>query len=189
MKKNEKLFGIIALIPAIFALIPLITESVSNRKILIGSIDIKIITAILFSLSAVFLLFTAVRSLIKKDKEKKVSDYIFIFGQTVILSCIIFDCLNSSKDHRYYEFTSPDGNHTVVAEEWTEELSDDSLHGCVMFYVRENKFFVSEKDLYFNYNGYLPISSNCYTVEWNNNRASFTLENVNGEYETITIEC
>ena len=54
--KKDKLFGLLALIPAILALVPIIAESVINRKILVCSFDINIITAILFSLSAVFLL-------------------------------------------------------------------------------------------------------------------------------------
>ena len=54
--KKDNLFGLLALIPAIWALVPIIAESVINRKILVCSFDINIITAILFSLSAVFLL-------------------------------------------------------------------------------------------------------------------------------------
>jgi hypothetical protein len=189
MKKDDKILGIFALIPALLALILIIAEGITECEFLINSVSSRLFTAIMFSLSAVFLFIPIIKNLIKKDKTKKTSDYIFSLLRILILVYIVFDCINSYKEHKYHEFTSPDGKHTVVAEEWTSDISDEYIHGCVMFYVRENKFFISQKDLSFNYNGYLPISSNGYTVEWNENNAIFTLQNGNNENETIEIEC
>ena len=189
MKKSDRIFGIFALIPAILALMLIIAEDISDCEFLFSSVNSRLITAIAFSLSAVFLLIPLIKNLIQKDKKKKTSDYIFGLFRILILVYIVFDCLNSYSSHKYYEFTSPDGKQTVVAEEWIADISGEALHGCVMFYVRENTFFISQKDLSFNYNGYLPFSSNGYTVEWNKSNAIFTLQNGNNESETIIIKC
>lgn len=188
MKKTAKIFGILSAVSSLSVLIPLIAEAVSDYNFLFGSVDIEKLTAILFSFSAVFLLISTILAVIAKDDKNKVSDYVIRFLQVFLICFFIFKLINDSKDHKYYEFTSPDGKHTVVAEEWSENLSDDYTHGCVMFYVRKNTFFISQKDLCFNTNGYLPISSDGYSIEWNENNMSFTLQNGNNEPETVTIE-
>lgn len=86
-------------------------------------------------------------------------------------------------DNEYYNFTSPDGNHTVIAEEWSLLLD-----GGVNFYERENSFLVIRKENFNTDDGYRIISSGNYSVEWNENIMAFTGNNGNGVFKTVEIE-
>ena len=79
MKKDDKLFGAFALTPAIIVLIMVIVEAVFDCEFLIGSVNSRLFTAIMFSLSAILLFIPLIKNLINKDKKKKLqiilSDY------------------------------------------------------------------------------------------------------------------
>lgn len=182
MIKLKKISEILAVIPVLLALIIALISAITEWTFLIGSVNGNVLVAILFAFSAFLLLISTIAAIIAKDEKQTVIKTVCSFV-TIIVFCFMFFSKNSdNKDFRYYEFTSPDGNYTVVAEEGTYLLS-----GQVHFYERKNPFFVVHKDLFLTDDGYRPISSGEYTVEWYESVMIFTANNGNNIYKTIKI--
>ncbi|MBQ9850937.1 MAG: hypothetical protein IJO36_09585 [Clostridia bacterium] len=183
MKKLNKIFEIIAAIPIAVALILILIYEISGNEFLVGSVNDSLLYIVLLSTSAVFYLISAIIALFNKGEKNRISSFIPKISRFVIVCICIFNWSYDYEDKKYYEFTSPDGNHTVVAEEWSYLLG-----GGVRFYERKNPFFVSHKDLLITDDGYRAISSGDYTIEWTDNSMLFTAQNGNGIYKTEIIE-
>lgn len=188
MEKVRKILNVSAVIMPVLALILIIAESIFNCELLIGSFNDNTLCLIIFSISAVFLLISTLLAIKLKSSKDTITNSVTRFVSIIIIVLFTFFRFYDSKERRYYEFTSPDGKYTAVAEEWVEEYSDGYSNGVVILYEKKNTLFVTEKDLFINLNGQLPISSGDYTIEWEENIMSFTAEKQNNEYETIRIE-
>lgn len=188
MEKARKISNALAVILPVSALIFIIAESICNCELLIGSFNDENLFVILFLSSAVFLFISTLLAIKLKSPKDTVKNSVIRFVSTIIIVLFTLIEFYDFKERRYYEFTSPDGKYTAVAEEWIEEYADDYSQGVVMIYERKNALFVTKKDLFFNYSGQRPISSGDYTVSWEENVMVFTAEKQNNEYETIKIE-
>lgn len=183
MKKLNIIFEVIAAIPITVALILILIYELSGNEFLVGSVNDSLLYIILLSTSAAFCLISAITTVLNKEKNNRISSFISKFLRVVIVCVFIFNWSYDYEDKNYFEFTSPDGNHTVVAEEWTYLLS-----GGVSFYERENKIFVKHKEIFTTDDGYRAISSGDYTIEWTDNSMLFTAQNGNGIYKTEIID-
>ena len=183
MKTLKKISDILGVVPIALALIIALISAITDWTFLAGTINGNVLTAILFSCSAFFMLVSTISAIITKD-EKQTAKKSILNLICVIILCIImiFTKISDNKDLKYYEFTSPDSNYTVVAEERTHLKS-----GIVRFYERKNPFFVIHKDFFTTDDCYRPISSGDYKIEWNENIMCFTANNGNNVYKTTYI--
>ena len=184
MKKAVKVFNILAIIPMLIALIITLIKAFTKWIFLIGSADGNVLIAILAICSALFLIISFIISIASKSDKQNIQKSVSRLLCIIILCFLSFNKISEKKDNKYFEFTSPDGNYTVVAEEKTELLS-----GTIRFYERENMLFVSHKDIFSTDDGYRPITSDRYSVEWNDNVMTFTADNGNNIFKSIQIEC
>lgn len=116
-----------------------------------------------------------------KNKFLQVFINVLLTGVIISSTCVLGAF---SLDTKYYEFVSPDKQHTVVAEEWSYLLG-----GGVNFYERINPLFVIRKESFSTDDGYKAIHSGYYTVEWHGNTMLFTANNGNNIYSSVEIIC
>jgi hypothetical protein len=128
------------------------------------------------------LLISIIIELATKSEEKKTISIISRIVTCAITVILAFEINSDGKERRYYEFTSPDGQHSVVAEERTYLLA-----GSVELYERVNPLFMERKEYYSTDDGYRPISNGDYSVAWQDNVMTITMQDGNGNYETINI--
>lgn len=182
MKKFKIISGILSEVFILFILIIFITERYSNYRFLVGSTDGDTLNGIFLVCSAGCLFVSAIAAIISKTERH------IVFNSFIRFLCIGVFCAfaliptSVSKDCEYYTFTSPDGAHAVVAEEWSYLLA-----GGVDFYERINPMLVICKENFSTDDGYRAISSGDYSVEWKENVMSITLQNGNNIYKTVNI--
>ncbi len=182
MKTLKKISDILVIVPTALALIIALTSAITDWIFLYCSINGNILIAILFACSAFFILISTIISIIIKDKKQTVRKSAINLVCIIILCFMIFSKVSDNSDRKYYEFTSPDSNYTIVAEERTHLKS-----GIVRFYERKNPFFVIHKDIFTTDDCYRPISSGDYTIEWKENIMCFTANNGNNIYKTTYV--
>lgn len=182
MKKIKNISAVLSVIFALPAISIFLIEKYTDFEFLIKEIDSNILVGILTALACVFLLITGIMAIILKNEKH------LIISTVIRIMCICILCgiaLTSSFDHsnsRYYEFTSPDNKHTVIAEEWSFLMG-----GGVVFYERVNPLFVRYKEGFSTDDGYRAISGGDYSVEWQDDTMSITLQNGNNIYKTVDI--
>ncbi|MBQ2904344.1 MAG: hypothetical protein IJE48_08105 [Clostridia bacterium] len=182
MKKIKIISGIMSAIFILLSLSIFITERYTDYSFLAGNIDGTDLNIIFAVLSAVCLLISATTAIISKNEKHTV------LNSVIRIICICVICLFAAvtttvnSEHRYFEFSSPDGEYTVIAKEWSYLLG-----GGVVFYERVNPLIVEIKDSIGIDDGYCVISAGDYSVEWEENIMKFTASNGNGLYKTIYI--
>ncbi len=182
MKKVKIIFGILSAILVLLALAVFLTEKYSDFSFLLGTVNGDVLTVGFAVCAAVSLLISAITAIILKTEKRIVLNSVIRILSICVIGCFAFVSSSVSKDCEYYEFFSPDGAHTVVAEEWSYLLG-----GGVVFYERINPLFVTYREDFTTDDGYRAISSGDYSVEWEENVMSITLQNGNRFYETIRI--
>ena len=182
MRKVKIIFGILSAVFVLLTLTVLITERYSDYRFLIGSVSGDVLNIGFGICAAICLFVSAVAAIISKSEKHIVLNSVIRFlcicgvcGFALVLSSV-------SKDCEYYNFSSPDAAHTVVAEEWSYLLG-----GGVVFYERINPMVVTYREDFSTDDGYRAISSGDYSVEWDGNVMSITLQNGNRFYKTIRI--
>lgn len=182
MKKIKTISAIISAAFVLFISVVLITEKCSDYRIITGTADGDTLNIIFSVCAVIFLLISAITAIISKNEKRVVSNTIIRF--LCVCGLCIFALITSTvrKDCVYYDFISPDGEHTVVAEEWSYLLG-----GGVNFYERINPLFVVCKEIFSTDDGYRAISSGDYSVEWNKNIMCITMQDGNRNYKTVKI--
>ena len=158
-------------------------QEYEDLYLLIGNVNGDMIMHTALALAVVCLIIIAVIAIIKKEKHRILKTVICFALSGVMFFCIGFSDF-FSRPYAYYDFTSPDGKHTVIAGEWSWLLG-----GGVSFFERTNFLFVKRVGSFSTDDGYEPIRNNEYSVDWNENKMIFTANNGNGYYETIEIYC
>lgn len=182
MKKIKNISAVLSVIFALPAISIFLIEKYTDFEFLFAETEGSILVIILAILACVFLLITGITAIILKNEKH------LIISTVIRILCICILCgiaLTSSFDHsnsRYYEFTSPDNKHTVIAEEWSFLMG-----GGIVFYERVNPLFVRYKEGFSTDDGYRAISGGDYSVEWQDNVMSITLQNGNNIYKTVDI--
>lgn len=182
MKKIKIIFEILSAIFVLLALTVFLTEKYSDFSFLLGTVNGNDLTAGFASCAAICLLVSAITAIISKTEKRIVLNSVIRILSICVISCFTFISSSVSKDCEYYEFSSPDGAHTVVAEEWSYLLG-----GGVVFYERVNPLAVTYREDFSTDDGYRAISSGDYSVKWEENVMSITLQNGNRFYKTIRI--
>lgn len=155
----------------------------SKFSFLIGTVNSNELIIIFAAFAAICLAVSTITAIASKQEKHMVLKSII---RVLIICVIVYFALISNAFNRscdYYEFTSPDGKYTVIAEEWSYLLG-----GGVNFYERINPLLVMQKEDFTTDDGYRAISSGDYSVEWNENVMDFTVQNGNGIYKTLKIE-
>lgn len=160
----------------------LVTENYSNYRFLIGSVSGDILNVGFGVCAAVCLLVSAIAAIISKSEKHIVFNSVIRFLCICIICFFAYFLSTFISTGNYYEFSSPDGEHTVVAEEWSFLLG-----GGVNFYERINPVFVKYKENFSTDDGFRAISWGDYSVEWEENVMSITLQNGNNIYKTVNI--
>ncbi len=182
MKNIKKTFEILSSVSISLAFILLLIEKISGWEFHTAIINRYTLETILFGCSGIFLLISIIIELAAKSEEKKTATLISRIITCAITVILAFEINSDGKERRYYEFTSPDGQHSVVAEERTYLLA-----GSVELYERVNPLFMERKEYYSTDDGYRPISNGDYSVAWQDNVMTITMQDGNGNYETINI--
>ncbi len=182
MKKIKTISEILSAIFVLLALSVFIIERYSDYRILIGSADGDTLNVVFLVYAAIFLLVSAITAIISKAEKRIVLNSVIRFLIICIIGSFALISVSDNKDYKYYEFSSPDGEHTVVAEEWSFLLG-----GGVNFYERINPVLIKYKENFSTDDGFRAISSGDYSVEWNENVMSITLQNGNNIYKTVNI--
>ncbi len=182
MKKIKTVFGILSAFFILLALTVFITESCSDYRFLIGSIDGDILNVVFSVCAAVCLLVSAITAILSKTEKRIILNSVIRFLCICVICSFALVLSSVSKDCEYYKFISPDGAHTVIAEEWSYLLG-----GGVVFYERVNPLLVTYRENFSTDDGFRAISSGDYSVEWNENAMSITLQNGNNIYKTVKI--
>lgn len=179
--KIRKIFELLALVPILLGLILVITEGITGYEFLAGSLTDSMLILIFFSCSAVFVLIATIAGILTKDKKQTARKNVVNILCILILSVISIYQTSDFRENRYYEFSSPDENYTVVANEWSFLQG-----GGVYFYKRVNPLFIEylPKAYISTDDGYQALNKGDYEIEWNNNVMTVTLNNGNGIYKT-----
>lgn len=182
MKMTKSVTNTFSVIFIILAAAVKIFDERSKYEFLIGTLNGDGLILIFLLCACACIVISAICALIsKKEKHIVIKTVIRI----ILLAGILYYVLILSfftTDKEYYEFASPDGKHSVIAEEWSFLLG-----GGVIFYERENAFLVTEKESFSTDDGYRVISSGNYSVEWNKNIMTFSASSGNIN-ETVEIE-
>ena len=156
-------------------------QEYEDLYLLIGKINGDMIMQIALICAVICLMIIAVIAIVKKESRRVLKAVICLAASGVMLYCIGVSGF-FSRPYTYYDFTSPDGQYTVIAGEWSWLLS-----GGVNFYERTNFLFVKRIGSFSTDDGYEPIKNNDYSVQWDGNKMMFTANNGNNYYETIEI--
>lgn len=150
--------------------------------LLIGNVNGDMIMHTALVLAVICLIAIAVIAVIKKEKYKILKSIIcFALSGAMIFFVGVSGFF--SRPYTYYDFTSPDGEYTVIAGEWSWLLG-----GGVNFFERTNLLFVKRIGSFSTDDGYEPIKNNEYSVDWDENKMIFTANNGNNYYETTEIK-
>lgn len=182
MKKIKMVFEILSAIFASFAAAVFFVEKYSKFSFLIGTVNSNTLTVVFASCAAICLLISAITAIISKTEKRIVLNSVIRIFCICVIGCFALTSASDNKVCKYYEFSSPNGEHTVVAEEWSFLLG-----GGINFYERTNPIIVTYKENFNTDDGYRAISSGDFSVEWNKNVMSFTAQNGNNFYKTINI--
>lgn len=133
----------------------------SKFSFLIGTLNSNELIIIFAAFAAICLAVSTITAIASKQEKHMVliKSVIRVF----IICAIVYFALTSAAFNRscdYYEFTSPDGKYTVIAEEWSYLLG-----GGVKFYERINPLLVMQKESFSTDDGYRAINSGDYSVE------------------------
>lgn len=182
-KKAKIIFYIMTAVFLGLAAVFHLIEEYSDYSFLAGEINGNRIIMIFLICASVCLVAISIIALASKNEKNRFLQTLIsvLFAGVIISSTCVLGAF--SRDIKYYEFVSPDGQHTVIAEEWSYLLG-----GGVNFYERVNPLFVTGKESFSTDDGYKAINSNDYTVEWNENTMSFTAQNGNHIYNTVEID-
>lgn len=182
MKKIKTVFGILSAFFVLLALTVFVTERYSDYRILTGSADGDVLNIVFSACAAVCLLISAITAIVSKTEKRIVLNSVIRFLIICIIGSFALISASDNKDCKYYEFSSPNGEYTVVAKEWSWLLG-----GGVVFYERVNPLVVTYREDFSTDDGYRAISSGDYSVEWEENVMSITLQNGNNIYKTVNI--
>ncbi len=156
-------------------------QEYGNLTLLIGSINGDTIMRIALMCTVVCLLIIAVIAILKKEKHVIIKTVICLALSGAMIFCVGISWFFSSP-YTYYNFTSPDGEYTVIAGEWSWLQG-----GGVNFYERINPMFVKRIGSFSTDDGYGPIKNGDYSVQWVGNEMIFTANNGNNYYKTTEI--
>ncbi|MBQ8762641.1 MAG: hypothetical protein IJZ07_00880 [Clostridia bacterium] len=157
-------------------------QEYENLTLLIGNINGDMIMQAALTCAAVCLIIISVIAIIKKEKRRILKTVICLAASFSMLCCVGISSF-FSQSYTYYDFTSPDGEYTVIAAEWSW-----LRYGGITFYERTNPVFVKKAGGFSANYGYQPIEKGDYSVEWNENKVIFTLNKGDNYYETIAIK-
>lgn len=149
--------------------------------LLIGNINGDVIMRIALICAAICMIIIAVIAIVRKENGRVLKTVICFAFSGAMLCCVGISSFLSNT-YTYYDFTSPDGKHTVIAGEWSWLQG-----GGVSFYERTNLIFVERIGNFSTDDGYEPIKNGDYSVVWNDNEMTFTANNGNMVYETLNI--
>lgn len=121
--------------------------------------------------------------LYKENKIRKL-----ILCGLIILSLGIYVCSSfghafTSVEDKYYTFNSPDGNYHLIAKEWSFLLG-----GGVHLYEEKNPVFLKQLGQVGTDDGFRAIEHNAYSIEWDDNKVTFTVSMGNGYDDSTTVE-
>lgn len=159
-------------------------EKYSDYSFLAGKINSNKIIMIFLVCASVCLVAISVIALASTKAKNKFLQVLInaLLAGVIISSTCVLGAFNL--DTKYYEFVSPDKQHTVVAEEWSYLQG-----GGVNFHERVNPLFVIRKESFSTDDGYRAIDSGDYAVEWSGGTMLFTAQNGNNIYSSIEILC
>lgn len=182
MKLLKKISEILSSISLFLAFLILIIEKISGWEFYTSTANRFTLMTILFGCTAVFYLISAITVIASKSENKKIITFISRIITCATVLILAFEINSDGKERKFYEFTSPDGQHSVVAEEWSYLLA-----GSVELYEKVNPFFIEKKEYFSTDDGYRAISNGDYSVEWQDNVMSITMQDGNRNYKTINI--
>ena len=184
MKKIKVISEILSAVFSLLALTVFLTESDSVYNILIGTVNGDTLIAVFAVCSAVCLLISAITAILSKTEKRIVLNSVIRFLCICIIGFFALISAISAEGYRkYYKFTSPDGAHTVIAEEWSYLLG-----GGVVFYERINPMLVEYKESFDTDDGFRAISSGDYLAEWEGKVMCITMQDGNRNYKTLKIK-
>lgn len=157
-------------------------QEYEDLYLLIGNVNGDMIMHIALICAVICLIITAVIAIVKKEKHRILKSVICFAVSGAMIFFVGVSGFFSSP-YTYYDFTSPDGEYTVIAGEWSWLLG-----GGVNFFERTNLLFVKRIGSFSTDDGYKPIKSNDYSVQWDENKMIFTANNGNNYYETTEIK-
>ncbi len=182
MKKMKIFFGILSAIFVLLALIVFLTEKYSDFSFLLGVVNGDDLTAGFAVCATVCLLISAITAIISKTEKRIILNSVIRFLIISIIGSFALISVSDNKNYNYYEFSSPNGEYIVVAKEWSYLLG-----GGVVFYERVNPLLVTYRENFSTDDGFRAISSGDYSVEWEENVMSITLQNGNNIYKTVNV--
>lgn len=183
MKKVKYITAAFSVLFTLLAAAVKLIEEKTKYNFLIGTLSGDGLISVLLICAAACLAVSAITAFASKREKHIVINTVI---RIILIAVTVYYTLILSlftTDTEYYKFTSPDGKHSVIAEEWSFLLG-----GGVNFYERENVFFVKEKGSFSTDDGYRVIAAENYSVEWNENVFTFSGSNGNGVYDTIEIK-
>lgn len=182
MKKIKMVFAALSVIFILLSSTIFLTEKYSIYSFLANKVNGKTLSVFFAVCASICLLISAIAAIISKGEKRIVLNSVIKFVCICVISFFTAIPVLNNREYKYYEFNSPDGEYTVVAQEWSFLLG-----GGVDFYERINPLIITHKNSFSTDDGYLAISSGDYSVEWEENIAIFTVQNGNRIYKTIRI--
>ena len=183
MKKAKNITAALSVLFILLAAAVKMFEEKSEYSFLAGTLNGDGLISVCLICSCVCLVISAITAFGSKAEKHIVINTLL---RIVLIAGILFYLLTLSffnADNKYYTFTSPDGKYSVIAEEWSFLLG-----GGVNFYERKNAFLVIEKGSFNTDDGYRVITSENYSVEWDDNLMRFKGSNGNNIFETVEID-
>lgn len=183
MKALKTVLGLIGTVSAAVAILIYCTEKFTDYLFLADEINSDRALAFLATVAAFSIIAYSVVSIImKRTKSAVFKTVIRLAASCVALYyALTLSALTPSCD--YYEFMSPDKQHSVIANEWSYLMG-----GGIDFYERINPLFVKSKGSLTVDDGVNIIKTNGYSVEWQNNVMIFTFNNSNTQSKSVTVE-
>ena len=119
-------------------------------------------------------------------KKKWIKISIFVLCVFILLFVKLFNGGFWESDKKYFTFSSPDNQKSIVIEECSWLLG-----GCSNCYIKseKNSFFIKYIDCHIGTDdGYRPFSNNDYDMIWEDERVIVEYNNGNGYIEQVVID-
>lgn len=183
MKKAKYLAAVFSVLFVLLSAVVKLVEEKTKYVFLIGTLNSDGLVSVFLICAAACLAVSSITAFASKREKHIIINTVL---RIILISIMVYyvSVLGLfTTDNEYYKFTSPDGNYSVIAEEWSF-LSG----GGVNFYERENAFLVIKIKSFDTDDGYRVISAGNCSVEWNDNIMTFNGNNGNNIYQTVEIE-